>query len=239
MTITVTLLPILNDNYCYLIQSAGKVGLVDPGEAGPVIDYLEKNNLKPDVIFNTHHHGDHIGGNNALIKRYGCALIGPAREVSRIPGMTKTVSEGDRIEFGEDVFRVIGTPGHTNGHICFFAEKNHLLFCGDTLFSLGCGRLFEGSAAQMWNSLQKLMSLPDDTLIYCGHEYTQTNGEFCLSQDPDNADLIARMEDVKQLRENGKPTLPVSLATEKKTNIFLRAGGAEKFKEFRLKKDQA
>ncbi len=235
--LNVTIIPILSDNYCYLLENAGKIGIVDPGEAAPVIDYLEMHSLTPDVILNTHHHADHIAGNRDIMDRYDCTLVGPASETARIPGMTHKLQEGDHYEFGDETFRVMETPGHTKGHICLYGEKSQILFCGDTLFSLGCGRLFEGDAATMWNSLQKLSALPDDTLIYCGHEYTLANGEFCLSEDPDNADLQNRMEEVKSLRNEGKPTLPVSLEMEKKTNIFLRAESAEDFKKLRELKD--
>ncbi len=235
----VTILPILTDNYCYILESGGVIGIVDPGEAEPVIKYLEEKNLTPDVIFNTHHHGDHIAGNAQIMEKYTCGLVGPAAETQRIHNMTQTFSEGGALSFGDETFQVLETPGHTSGHICFFAPESKTLFCGDTLFSLGCGRLFEGTAEQMWNSLQKLMTLPEETKIYCGHEYTQVNGEFCLANDPENPELITRMEEVRVLRSEGKPTLPVTLDVEKKTNIFLRAQDVQDFARLRKLKDSA
>lgn len=235
--IDVTLVPILSDNYAYVIKSGHTVAIVDPGEAEPVMDYLEAHNLRPDYILNTHHHGDHIAGNAEIKEKYGARLIGPATETNRITDMDETYAEGDTFDLGGETVKIIETPGHTSGHICFYFPDSHALFSGDTLFSMGCGRLFEGTAVQMWNSLSKILELPDDTMIYCGHEYTAANTKFCLSIEPDNKDLQARAEEVSSLRAAGKPTLPVSLATEKKTNVFLRAKNAARFAELRSLKD--
>lgn len=236
---TITLIPVLNDNYAYLIETDTVTAIVDPGEAPPVIDALEAKGKSLDLILNTHHHGDHIAGNDALIEKYGATLIGPAAESARIKGMDKTVAEGDRFEIGGEAVEVLETPGHTSGHVVFYLPQAKALFSGDTLFSMGCGRLFEGTPDQMWQSLQKIMALPDDTQIYCGHEYTKANGMFCMNIEPDNGDLKQRMDDVVTLREAGQPTLPVTLGKEKKTNAFLRAGSAQRFAEIRAAKDAA
>ena len=238
--IAVTLIPVHKDNYCYLLKGDdGFVGVVDPGEAGPVIAALETKGLKPDVIFVTHHHWDHIDGIGGLLKWHSCPVAGPASETARIPQMDILLDEDSDFKFGGEALHVLKTPGHTRGAICLHFPKSGLLFTGDTLFSLGCGRLFEGTPEQMWNSLQKIAALPDDTQIYCGHEYTQANAEFCLGIEPDNEALQERAGQVRVLRDQGKPTLPVSLKTEKETNVFLRAGSAVRFAELRALKDHS
>lgn len=236
----IKIIPALQDNYIYILTASdGTVAIIDPAEAAPVIDYLEKAGKKPAYILNTHHHHDHTGGNQALKERYGCEIIGPAADEHRIPYLDTGVREGDTVNIGDSAAQIIETPGHTGGHICFWFKDDHVLLAGDTLFSMGCGRLFEGTAEQMWQSLSKLAALPDDTQIYCGHEYTAANGNFALTVEPDNADIKKRMDEVKALRAAGKPTLPVSLRTEKKTNPFLRAGSATRFAEIRKAKDAA
>ena len=235
----ITILPIFNDNYCYILEGDGEVAAVDPADADAVARYLDKKNLSLSYILNTHHHYDHVGGNEALKKKYGTQIIGPEAERARIPVMDKGVREGDVFTLCGQEFRVLETPGHTTGHIVFYAGGENSLFCGDTLFSMGCGRLFEGTPTQMWESLEKIMALPDETKIYCGHEYTLVNAAFCLSVEPDNADLQKREIEARQQRANGKPTLPSTLATEKKINVFLRAGSPERFGELRTMKDTA
>jgi len=235
----VTLIPLLSDNYAYLLQDkSGAVAVVDPGEAGPVIAMLEQNGLGLDFILNTHHHHDHIGGNEKLRQQYGSRLAAPAADAHRIEGIDIPLSDGDTFAFGDSAAQTIATPGHTSGHIAFWFAQDAALFCGDTLFSMGCGRLFEGTAAQMWDSLSKLSALPDETAIYCGHEYTEANGRFCLRAEPDNQALKARMEEVTQRRAQGLPTIPVSLGNEKQTNCFLRAGSASRFAALREQKDR-
>ncbi|MCB9988781.1 MAG: hydroxyacylglutathione hydrolase [Rhodospirillales bacterium] len=231
-------LPVLQDNYIWLlIDDSGKTAAIDPALAAPVINALEERGLTLDYILNTHHHWDHTGGNLDLKARYGCTIIGAAHDAHRIPGIDRKVSDGDSVAIGAASTTVMGTPGHTSGHICYHFADNKALFCGDTLFSMGCGRLFEGTPEQMWNSLSKIMGLPDDTMVYCAHEYTEDNGTFGLMIEPDNKDLQARMAEVRTLRAQNKPTIPVTLATEKKTNIFLRAGSAAQFGFLRHKKD--
>ncbi len=235
----IELILLLKDNYAYLLTDGDKVAVVDPSEAEPVREVLEERKLPLDFIINTHHHGDHTGGNDGLKKIYGCKIAGPAADAHRIRGLDTGLKDGDEFVLGNAAARVIETPGHTSGHICLFFPEAKALFCGDTLFSMGCGRLFEGNAAQMWESLGKIMALPDDTRIYCGHEYTLANGEFCLRVEPDNKDLQQRMKEARNLRAKGLSTIPSTLGLEKKTNAFLRAGSAERFGELRELKNSA
>ena len=223
--LTVELLPALSDNYIYLLHEAdsGTTAVVDPAEPGPVIAALERHGRSLDWILNTHHHMDHIGGNAALKERYGARIVGPRAEVSRIADMDRTVGQGDEVAVGGETARVFETPGHTSGHIAYWFETSKALFCGDTLFALGCGRLFEGTPAQMWDSLSKLRDLPDETRIYCGHEYTAGNAQFAVTIEPDNAELAARAEEIAATRARGEPTIPSLLGLEKRTNPFLRA----------------
>lgn len=238
--IEIEIIPVLQDNYIYLITADdGTTAVVDPAVGEPVKEILEERGQSLNYILNTHHHWDHIGGNKFLKKHYGCKIAAPAADVHRIPDIDITLKEGDKITIGTSTAQIFETPGHTTGHICFWFEDDKALFCGDTLFSMGCGRLFEGTPEQMWHSLSKIIALPDDTMIYCAHEYTQANGNFGETIEPDNEDIKKRMAEVKALRKKGKPTLPVSLATEKKTNVFLRAGSADRFGTIRKQKDAA
>ncbi|HYG85719.1 MAG TPA: hydroxyacylglutathione hydrolase [Azospirillum sp.] len=219
------LVPAFNDNYIYLLHDAerGTVGVVDPGDAAPVTAALEQRGWRLTHIFNTHHHADHIGGNHALKQRYGCPVIGARADAARIQDMDTPLDEGETVSFGSHTARVIAIPGHTSGHIAFHFADAKAVFCGDTLFALGCGRLFEGTPAQMWDSLRKLRALPDDTRVYCGHEYTLSNARFAVTVDPDNRTLAARAGEVKALRSRGEPTIPSTIGLEKRTNPFLRA----------------
>ncbi|MBI4031493.1 MAG: hydroxyacylglutathione hydrolase [Proteobacteria bacterium] len=232
-------IPAFEDNYIWLLlDGSGKTAVVDPGDAKAVERALDRRKLRLDCILNTHHHWDHTGGNAALKRRYGCAVIGPAADARRIPGMDTGVRENDMVSIGDAQARVIETPGHTTGHVCFWFEKDRALFCGDTLFSMGTGRLFEGTPEIMWASLRKIDALPDDAMIYCAHEYTEENGDFCMAVDPDNPDLKIRMDEVRKLRAAGKPTLPVHLGIEKKTNALLRATSPEAYGALRKRKDE-
>lgn len=233
--IKVHIIPILKDNYAYILASANEVAVLDPGEAGPVIDFLEKNGLKPSYIFNTHHHGDHIAGNAEIKEKYGAQIAAPAHE-ARIKSDIG-LREGQDFSFGGEEAMILETPGHTRGSVCLYFPESKIVFVGDTLFSLGCGRVIEGTMEQMWMSLQKIAALPGETNIYCGHEYTVQNGEFCLTVEPNNKDLKIRVAKAESLRQLGAPTLPVSLESEKKTNVFLRAGSPERFAELRIRKD--
>ncbi|WP_448206289.1 hydroxyacylglutathione hydrolase [Azospirillum sp. sgz302134] len=219
------LVPAFADNYIYLLHdpASGAVGVVDPGDAAPVIDELERRGWTLTHIFNTHHHNDHIGGNHALKTRTGADVIGARADVARIPDMETCLGEGETISFGSQTARVLFVPGHTSGHIAFWFPEAKAVFCGDTLFALGCGRLFEGTPAQMWLSLTKLRDLPGDTRVYCGHEYTQSNARFALTIEPGNADLQTRTKEIAAKRERGEPTIPTTIALERRTNPFLRA----------------
>ena len=217
-------IPVLSDNYVYLIHEpiSGEVAIVDPAVEAEVVEALEARGWTPDYIFNTHHHYDHVGANLALKQRYELKIIGPAAERERIPGIDVAVGEGDHVHLGDVAADVYDVPGHTSGHIAYNFADEHALFCGDTLFAMGCGRLFEGTPDQMWQSLSKLMRLPDETRVYCAHEYTMANGKFALSVEPDNDALKARMKEVRDLRDRGEPTVPSTLGAERATNPFLR-----------------
>ena len=217
-------IPVLNDNYLYLLHDADtdSTAIVDPAVDEPVINELEKRGWMLTHIINTHHHWDHTGANLALKEKYGLQIIGPKAEAERIPGLDHAVGEGDIINIGNSCAEVFDTPGHTNGHIVYYFAKAKALFAGDTIFAMGCGRLFEGTPKQMWDSLQKVMALPDETKIYCAHEYTMANAKFALSVEPENRDLIKRVHEVEHKRAANLPTIPTSIDIEKKTNPFLR-----------------
>jgi hydroxyacylglutathione hydrolase len=215
-------IPVLKDNYVWLARSGDAVAVVDPAVDGPVEDELAARGWRLTHILNTHHHNDHVGANLALKARHGCTIVGPRADRDRIPGLDVEVGEGERYALGPDSALVFDVPGHTRGHIAYWFEGSRALFCGDTLFALGCGRLFEGTPAQMWDSLRKLRALPDDARVHCAHEYTQSNARFALSVDPDNAALRARARDVDRARAAGQATVPSLLGEEKATNPFLR-----------------
>lgn len=221
--------PCLNDNYGYLVHepSSGMTAAIDTPEVKPILAALAEKGWKLTHILNTHHHFDHAGGNAELKEKTGCMVIGPKGEEEVIPGIDRAVREDDIVELGAARARVIEVPGHTRGHIAYSFDDNHVAFVGDTLFALGCGRLFEGTAAQMWTSLNKLMALPDDTTVYCAHEYTQSNARFALSVEPQNAALVARAKEIDVKRARGEWTVPTTIALEKATNPFLRAASAD------------
>lgn len=232
-------LPILNDNYAYILTGNSQTTVIDPGEAAPIIEHLNKNNLSLDLIINTHHHGDHVAGNKELVGKYNCPIAAPKHEADKIGNVDIKLNEGNNFDVCGEAVQIFETPGHTLGHICLYFPESRAVFTADTLFSLGCGRLFEGTAEQMWNSFQKILNLPEDTKIYPGHEYTQSNAEFCLKIEPDNDALKQRYDDILWLRDENAPTIPVTLGMEKKTNAFLRAGSAAQFAELRKMKDNA
>jgi len=217
-------LPVLTDNYIYLLHdtASGSTAVVDPALSQPVLDELKQQGWRLDWILNTHHHADHVGGNLELKAKTGCQVIAANADKDRIPGFDKGVDDGDVIKIGQYAAKVLATPGHTSGHIVYYFADAAALFCGDTLFAMGCGRLFEGSAEQMWQSLQKIKSLPGDTLIYCAHEYTQNNGRFALIVEPENPALQQRIIEVNQLRAENRATVPSILQQELATNPFLR-----------------
>ena len=215
----------LRDNYVYLLRDpeTGATGAVDPSEAGPVFAALAETGWRLTHVLNTHHHPDHTGGNLALKEKTGCTIVGPRADRARIPGIDIDVADGEDYAFGRQVARVFDVPGHTRGHIAFWFGGSRALFCGDTLFTLGCGRLFEGTPQQMWHSLSKLKALPPETRVYCGHEYTQANARFALTVEPRNEALVSRSRRVDELRQRNQPTVPATMGEELATNPFLRA----------------
>jgi len=215
--------PCLSDNYGILVHDpeTGDTASIDTPEADKVEAALEETGWRLTHILNTHHHPDHTGGNLALKEKTGCRIVGPGG--GKVPGIDAEVREGSSVPFGNVIAKVLETPGHTLDHIIYWFESEGIAFVGDTLFALGCGRVFEGTAPQMWQSLLKVRALPPATVIYCAHEYTLANAEFALSVDPDNERLKARVAVIKNLRADNKPTVPTTLATELETNPFLRA----------------
>ena len=223
MTVTVHQFPCLEDNYGFLVRddATGLAACIDTPDADAILRELSALGWKLDLILNTHWHPDHAGGNEAVKAATGAAVIGPG-EVTKIAPIDREVNGGEEVKLGQTTFKVIQTGGHTLGHIAYHDAADHLAFVGDTLFALGCGRMFEGDAEQMWASLQRLAALPDDTRVYCAHEYTASNARFALSVDPDPA-LKARAEAVFAARARGEATVPTTIGLEKATNPFLRA----------------
>ena len=215
-----------SDNFGVLVHDpvTGLTASIDAPEEKAILDALARRGWTLSHILTTHHHGDHVEANLALKARFGATITGPAREADRIPGIDRAVDEGDAFDFAGRRVEVIATPGHTAGHVCYFLPEEKLLFAADTLFALGCGRLFEGTAADMWRSLSKLARLPDDTRVYFGHEYTLSNARFAVTVDPDNAALARRAAEIERLRAEGAFTAPTTIGVEKETNPFLRAG---------------
>lgn len=224
MAFVIDVIPAFADNYIYLIGDTelGLAMVVDPGDADAVKRALKKRDWHLTLILNTHHHNDHVGGNAVLKQAYGAAVIGPYAERGKIATLDRAVQEGETVTFSDLRAHVIDVPGHTSGHIAFHFPALKALFCGDALFSLGCGRLFEGTATEMWQSLQKIRALPPETQIYCGHEYTEHFTRFALLLEKDNVALLQKLRSVKALRAEGKPTLPTLLSDELLLNPFLR-----------------
>jgi hydroxyacylglutathione hydrolase len=226
--VTIELIPCLRDNYCVLLRESrsGASVAIDAPEFKPIEDALAAKKSGLSDIFITHHHSDHTGGCLALQDVYGCRITGPAVEAERIPGLSESVSEGSNLSFAGFEVQVLETPGHTLGHVSYYFPSLKTVFTGDTLFALGCGRLFEGDAQMMHASLQKIAALPDETAIYCGHEYTLANARFAVSIEPENQALADRLKKIEAQRAKGEPTLPTSVALEKQTNPFLRTQSA-------------
>jgi hydroxyacylglutathione hydrolase len=253
MPLIVEQFPCRSDNFGVLIHDPDQrvTASIDAPEEEPIVARLKEKGWNLDRILTTHHHEDHVEANLALKRAYGCAITGPAKEADRIPGIDDRVSGGDSFRFGGYEVRVIDTPGHTIGHISYWLPGAGIAFVADTLFALGCGRIFEGTAEMMWNSLEKLAALPDQTVVYCGHEYTEANARFAVTIEPENPELMRRAEEVRRLRSEGAATLPTTIALEKSTNPFLRADeatvrarlgmddapAAEVFAEIRRRKD--
>ncbi len=216
--------PCLMDNYGYLAHEpiSGQTAAIDTPDPDRIMDECAQKGWTLDFIFNTHHHFDHAGGNLELKEKTGCQIFGPAGEADKIPGLDVPLKENDRVKLGKQEAVIFDVPGHTAGHIAYYFAAAGLIFVGDTLFALGCGRLFEGTPVQMWDSLQKLMRLPNETRVYCAHEYTQANARFALTVEPDNQELIRRAQQIDALRANNTPTVPTNIGLEKATNPFLR-----------------
>ena len=235
----VEIIPCLQDNYSYLIidENNNSACVVDPGEAKPIVDYLKNKNIKLRYILNTHHHFDHIGGNEYLKKKFGSIVVGFKKDIDRIPEIDVLLEDNQIWKAENFEAKIIHIPGHTSGHICFHFFQEKLVFTGDTLFSLGCGRIFEGTYKEMFESLNKIKSLPEETKVYCGHEYTLSNLKFCIKYNPENRNLKKKAENIKKKIDNGLPTIPSTIKDELECNIFLRANDLESFSKLRDLKD--
>tara|TARA_R110002033_G_scaffold26757_12_gene61169 strand:- start:39308 stop:40030 length:723 start_codon:yes stop_codon:yes gene_type:complete len=232
-------IPVLSDNYVWLVHEpeSQETMVVDPAVADPVLAEAAERGWTITQIWNTHWHPDHTGGNAAIKEATGCHVTGPEAEQDRIPTLDRMVKEGDMVKLGSVTAEVIDVPAHTAGHIAFHIPSEKMVFVGDTLFAMGCGRLFEGTAAQMYDNMRKLEALPDATRIYCAHEYTKANGEYALAAEPDNLAIKERMAEVLTLRERGEATVPTTIRQERATNPFMRAGSVEELAARRTAKD--
>lgn len=242
-----------SDNFGVLVhdEESGRTLLVDAPEERPILAAIERTGWKPDLLLITHHHGDHVEANLTLKQRFNLTIVGPKKEAAKIPGIEKTVAEGDTIKFGRHEIKVMETPGHTAGHVSYYFPAEGILFAADTLFAIGCGRLLECKPPVMFESLKRLAALPLETKVYCGHEYTQANARFALTVDPTNSALKERAKEVEKLRAEDKATLPTTIGLELATNPFLRwhdpvirrnlgmekASDVEVFAEIRKRKD--
>lgn len=239
MSLKIEQIPCLSDNYGYLLhdEETGLTASIDTPDGKAIASRAEELGWKLTHIFNTHHHFDHVGGNEYLKDNYDVTIIGPKADEERIPSIDQSVTDGEVFTFGQYEVHVFHTPGHTKGHCAYYIPDRGCVFVGDTLFALGCGRLFEGTPAQMFESLAKLAALPDRTEVYCAHEYTLSNGAFALTVEPDNADLHAYMDTAQSLRDKGLPTVPTTIAREKMANPFVRAASAQELGDIRTAKD--
>lgn len=239
MSIEVIRIPVLSDNYVWLARenTSGEVVVIDPAVAAPVLAKADELGWAITQIWNTHWHPDHVGGNADIKAATGCTITGPAAEAERIPTLDVLVRGGDPLSFGEAKVIVMDVPAHTAGHIAYHIPHEQLVFVGDTLFAMGCGRLFEGTAAQMFANMQALAKLPDSTTVFCAHEYTQSNGRYALVAEPENEALIARMAQVDAMRARGEPTVPTTIGLERATNPFMRAATIQQLAERRAAKD--
>ena len=235
----IQIIPCLQDNYSYLIIDEEKniACVIDPSEADPIIEYLENNNIKLKFILNTHHHYDHVGGNKKLKEKYKASVLGFKGDKDRIPEIDILLNDQETWKYENFEAKIIHIPGHTLGHIGFYFYKEQSIFTGDTLFSLGCGKLFEGTYLQMFNSLMKLKVLPKNTKVFCGHEYTKQNSKFCLAHDKDNEKLKAKINDMELKLKNGFSTMPSTIEDEIECNIFLKSNNVETFSKLRDLKD--
>lgn len=237
--IEVIRIPALSDNYIWLVhdEASGQTIVVDPAQAEPVLAAAEARGWTIDAIWNTHWHPDHTGGNAAIKEATGCTVIAPAAEAAKIPSADRLVTEGDVVTLGNHAANVLEVPAHTAGHIAYYLPEDATVFVGDTLFAMGCGRLFEGTAEQMFVNMQRLAALPGETTVYCAHEYTQSNGRYALVAEPDNQALAERMMQVDTMRAQGLPTVPTTIELERATNPFMRAESVKQLAERRAAKD--
>lgn len=237
MPLEIVPVPAFADNYIWLVHDAasGQTAVVDPGDAQPALDEARRRGWAIGQVWNTHWHRDHTGGNVRVKEATGARVSGPAKET--IPGIDVPLSEGDTIRLGEHAGRVVEVPGHTLGHIALVFDEDRVAFVGDTLFAMGCGRLFEGTPEQMYRSLQRIVGLPPETLLYCAHEYTLSNARFVAHAEPDNDAIADRLQRVEQMRAAGEITLPTSVAEERATNSFVRASTWQDFAQLRAAKD--
>jgi len=235
----IKIIPCLKDNYSYLIidEEKNTACVIDPSEADPIIEYLDNNKIKLKFILNTHHHYDHVGGNQKLKKRYDASVVGYKGDKERIPQIDILLNDKETWVGENFEAKIIYIPGHTLGHICFYFYKEQSVFTGDTLFSLGCGRIFEGTYSQMFDSLMKIKELPQSTKVYCGHEYTKKNSVFCLTYDSNNENLKSKIRDIDIKLKNGLPTIPSTIKDELECNIFLRSNNVGTFSKLRDLKD--
>lgn len=232
-------IPALSDNYIWLVHdpASGETMVVDPAQAEPVLAESEARDWRISAIWNTHWHPDHTGGNAAIKAATGCTVIAPADEAAKIPTADRLVGEGDVVKLGDHAATVMEVPAHTAGHIAYHFAEDAAVFVGDTLFAMGCGRLFEGTPAQMFANMQRLGALPPETQVYCAHEYTQSNGRYAVIAEPDNVAILERMAEVDRARAAGEATVPTTIALERATNPFLRASSIEMLAERRAAKD--
>jgi hydroxyacylglutathione hydrolase len=239
MTLEIVRIPVLSDNYVWLVHepASGETMVVDPAVAAPVLAAAQARGWRIGQVWNTHWHPDHTGGNAEIKAATACTITGPAAEAARIPTLDHTVKEGDRVTLGALQAEVLEVPAHTAGHIAYHFATEQVIFVGDTLFAMGCGRLFEGTPQQMFANMQRLSALPPDTKVYCAHEYTLSNGRYALAAEPDNDAIAARMADVSAARERGEATVPTTIALERATNPFMRARDAIQLAERRAAKD--
>jgi len=226
--LNINIIPCLQDNYSFVIQDTETktIAVVDPSEFKPINNFIEKKFKKIDYIFNTHHHFDHTGGNLDLKKKYNCEIIGSKKDEKRIPGIDIKLFDNENFRLGNIDFKIFFVPGHTSGHICFYSKNEKVIFTGDTLFSLGCGRVFEGTHSEMLRSLNLIKKLPTNTNIYCGHEYTQKNLDFCIKYETNNKLEEKKKWIISRLHQK-QPTIPVTIKEELDTNIFLRCDNSE------------
>jgi hydroxyacylglutathione hydrolase len=239
MAVDILRVPVLSDNYVWLMHdpASGETVVIDPAVADPVLAAADAKGWRITQIWNTHWHPDHVGGNEAIKAATGCRITGPKAEAAKIPTLDVQVAEGDVVRIGNITAKVIDVPAHTAGHIAYHLPDEDVVFVGDTLFAMGCGRLFEGTAAQMYDNMTRLAALPPATRVYCAHEYTQGNGRYALVAEPDNAAIAARMRDVDAARAIGEATVPTTIAQERETNPFMRAGSVAELAERRAAKD--